>query len=92
MRASSLECGRVFVDLLCVCRLLVAGAVSPTAQILPPGNAAQPRSSEKNAARRAEKTLCARWAVGVCYTRAKRSESVAKGSLCVLITSCAGTF
>ena len=33
--------------------------------------AAQPRSSEKNAASRAGQTPCARWAVGICYTRAK---------------------
>ena len=29
--------------------------------------AAQPRSSEKNAARRARQTPCERWAVGICY-------------------------
>jgi hypothetical protein len=33
--------------------------------------AAQPRSSEKNAASRAGQTPCTRWAVGICYTRAK---------------------
>ena len=35
------------------------------------GKAAQPRSSEKHAASRAGQTPCARWAVGICYTRAK---------------------
>ena len=35
------------------------------------GKAAQPRSSEKNAASRAGQTPCTRWAVGICYTRAK---------------------
>ena len=33
--------------------------------------AAQPRSSEKNAASRAGQTPCTRWAVTICYTRAK---------------------
>ena len=33
--------------------------------------AAQPRSSEKNAASRAGQTPWSRWAVGICYTRAK---------------------
>ena len=33
--------------------------------------AAQPRSSEKNAASRAGQTPCTRWAVGICYTGAK---------------------
>ena len=35
--------------------------------------AAQPRSSEKNAASRAGQTPCARWAVGIYYTRALKS-------------------
>ena len=56
--------------------------------------AAQPRSSEKNAASRAGQTLRARWAVGgVYYNIAKRrGVTVAKGLLCVLIASCAVTF
>ena len=33
--------------------------------------AAQPRSSEKNAASRAGQTPCTRWAVGICYNGAK---------------------
>ena len=39
------------------------------------GKAAQPRSSEKNAASRAGQTPCARWAVGICYTIALKSET-----------------
>ena len=39
------------------------------------GKAAQPRSLEKNAASRAGQTPCARWAVGICYTRALKSET-----------------
>ena len=46
------------------CLLLATGAG---------GKAAQPRSSEKNAASRAGQTPCARWAVRICYTRALKS-------------------
>ena len=37
--------------------------------------AAQPRSSEKNAASRAGQTPCARWAVGILLTKALMSET-----------------
>ena len=35
--------------------------------------AAQPRSSEKNAAGHARQTPCTRWAVGICYSKALMS-------------------
>ena len=41
--------------------------------------AAQPRSSEKNVARRAGQTPCARWAVGICDTRAKSGRNGREG-------------
>ena len=40
-----------------------------------PGKAAQPRSSEKNAASRAGQTPCTRWAVGILLTEALKSET-----------------
>ena len=39
------------------------------------GKAAQPRSSEKNAASRAGQTPCTRWAVGILLTKALMSET-----------------
>ena len=39
--------------------------------------AAQPHSSEKNAASRAGRTPCARWAVGVLLTKARKCVTAA---------------
>ena len=50
--------------------------MSPTGTPIGAGKAAQPRSSEKNAASRAGQTPCARWAVGICYTKALKSETL----------------
>ena len=65
-RARGLELGR---DLR-VERTPVAFAIP-----LQRSKAAQPRSSEKNAASRAGRTPCARWAVGVFLTKARKSAS-----------------
>ena len=52
-----------------------AGETTPLIPCLYNCKAGQPRSSEKNAASRAGQTPCARWAVGICYTRARKSET-----------------
>ena len=44
-------------------------------------NAAQPRSSEKNAASRAGQTPCTRWAVTIFLTKARKSETAANRAL-----------
>ena len=58
-----------------VYRRVSAGALAKNTK------AAQPRSSEKNAASRAGQTPCARWAVEIYYTRALMYETAEKARL-----------
>jgi hypothetical protein len=55
---------------------LGAGARLPSS-MQSPHKAAQPRSSEKNAASRAGQTPCTRWAVTIFLTKARKSVTAA---------------